>query len=98
MDLISITYEHGQRELDEAWGNILRNQVIFSSHDPMVLKMQSYQPTLVARQFGLCQDLLIPMFLNKSEVMLGFTATEALLCVALLPSLIGGSVTTPLLV
>lgn len=81
---IAIMYEKEQHQLDEARGNILRNQVIFSSHDQTVLKMQSYQPNLVARQFGLCQDLIVPVFSKAYEVLLGFTSRDANRAVALI--------------
>lgn len=46
--------------------------------------MQAYQPNLVARQFGLCQELPVPMFSYAYAILLGFTAKDADKAVALI--------------
>lgn len=78
MDLIAIMYEKGQCQLDEAWGNIFCNQVIFSQ-----LWSDGSEDAIIPTYFGgssvwLLSGLLpVPMFSTKSEVLLGFVATNA---------------------
>lgn len=50
---------------------------IFSSCDEIVYKIQPYQPNLVAQQFGLCQDIPIPMFSQKVDILAGSIVEDA---------------------